>query len=206
MTLKIVILASGRGSNALAIHKSCVEKQLDAEIVAIFSDKPQANILNKAKEKGISHLAVDAKSFSTKNEYEKALGTEINKYDYDLVVLAGYMRILGEVLLSEIKTPIMNIHPSLLPSFPGLNAQKQALEYGVKVSGCTVHFVDSGLDTGPIIAQSVVPVYDTDTEDSLSERILVEEHKLYSKSINYYAKKQLKVMGRTVLIEKEEEK
>ncbi|QPK93750.1 phosphoribosylglycinamide formyltransferase [Actinomyces sp. zg-332] len=202
MTTKLIILASGRGSNALAIHNSCIQNRLDAEIVAIFSDNPTANIINKAKEIGINSAVINPRNYSSKENYEKELVTEINKYDYDLVVLAGYMRILGKTFLDNIKTPIMNIHPSLLPSFPGLHAQKQAIDYGVKVSGCTVHFVDKGLDTGPIIAQASVPVYSDDDEDSLSERILVEEHKLYTKAINYYNQKQLAIVDRTVYINK----
>ena len=184
MSIKIVVLASGRGSNFEAIYAACQEGRIDGEIVALFSDKEEAVALKTAEKYGLKHKAVIAKNYTDKMMYEKALVEELNQLDYDLIVLAGYM----------------NIHPSLLPSFPGLHAQRQALEYGVKYTGCTVHFVDSGLDSGPIILQRVVGVENNDTEESLSLRILKEEHRLYSEAISLFAQNRLMIRGRTVEI------
>lgn len=200
MSVRLIVLASGRGSNFEAILNQIKLNKLDAEIVAVFSDKPEAKVLETARANGLVAKAFDAKAYETKVAYEKALVNALKDLEFDLVILAGYMRVLGETFLEEIKTPIMNIHPSLLPSFTGLHAQKQALDYGVKYSGCTVHFVDSGLDTGPIIKQSVVEVLDTDTEQSLSARILEKEHLLYSEVISLFAENKLDVVDRKVFI------
>lgn len=200
MSIKIVVLASGRGSNFEAIYAACQENQIDGEVVALFSDKEEAVALKTAEKYGLKHKAVIAKNYTDKMMYEKALVEELNQLDYDLIVLAGYMKVLGEHFLTSVKVPIMNIHPSLLPSFPGLHAQRQALEYGVKYTGCTVHFVDSGLDSGPIILQRVVGVENNDTEESLSLRILKEEHRLYSEAISLFAQNRLMIRGRTVEI------
>lgn len=200
MSVRLIVLASGRGSNFEAILNQIKLKKLDAEIVAVFSDKPEAKVLETARANGLVAKAFDAKAYETKVAYERALVNALKDLEFDLVILAGYMRVLGETFLEEIKTPIMNIHPSLLPSFTGLHAQKQALDYGVKYSGCTVHFVDSGLDTGPIIKQSVVEVLDTDTEQSLSARILEKEHLLYSEVISLFAENKLDVVDRKVFI------
>lgn len=200
MSVRLIVLASGRGSNFEAILNQIKLKKLDAEIVSVFSDKPEAKVLETARANGLVAKAFDAKAYETKVAYERALVNELKDLEFDLVILAGYMRVLGETFLEEIKTPIMNIHPSLLPSFTGLHAQKQALDYGVKYSGCTVHFVDSGLDTGPIIKQSVVEVLDTDTEQSLSARILEKEHLLYSEVISLFAENKLEVVDRKVFI------
>ena len=200
MSIKIVVLASGRGSNFEAIYAACQEGRIDGEIVGLFSDKEEAVALKTAEKHGLKHKAVIDKNYTDKMMYEKALVEELNQLDYDLIVLAGYMKVLGEHFLSSVKVPIMNIHPSLLPSFPGLHAQRQALEYGVKYTGCTVHFVDSGLDSGPIILQRVVGVEDNDTEDTLSSRILKEEHRLYSEAISLFAQNRLQVKGRSVAI------
>lgn len=200
MSVRLIVLASGRGSNFEAILNQIKLNKLDAEIVAVFSDKPEAKVLETARANGLVAKAFDAKAYETKVAYEGALVNALKDLEFDLVILAGYMRVLGETFLEEIKTPIMNIHPSLLPSFTGLHAQKQALDYGVKYSGCTVHFVDSGLDTGPIIKQSVVEVLDTDTEQSLSARILEKEHLLYSEVISLFAENKLDVVDRKVFI------
>lgn len=200
MSVRLIVLASGRGSNFEAILNQIKLNKLDAEIVAVFSDKPEAKVLETARANGLVAKAFDAKAYETKVAYERALVNALKDLEFDLVILAGYMRVLGETFLEEIKTPIMNIHPSLLPSFTGLHAQKQALDYGVKYSGCTVHFVDSGLDTGPIIKQSVVEVLDTDTEQSLSARILEKEHLLYSEVISLFAENKLDVVDRKVFI------
>lgn len=200
MSIRLIVLASGRGSNFEAILNQIKLNKLDAEIVAVFSDKPEAKVLETARANGLVAKPFDAKAYETKVAYERALVNALKDLEFDLVILAGYMRVLGETFLEEIKTPIMNIHPSLLPSFTGLHAQKQALDYGVKYSGCTVHFVDSGLDTGPIIKQSVVEVLDTDTEQSLSARILEKEHLLYSEVISLFAENKLDVVDRKVFI------
>lgn len=200
MSVKLVVLASGRGSNFEAILNQIKAENLDAEIVGVFSDKPEAKVIETAKANGLFNQVIDFKAYSSKALYEEALVTALNQLDYDLVILAGYMRVLGALALEKLNKPIMNIHPSLLPSFTGLHAQKQALDYGVKYSGCTVHFVDSGLDTGPIIKQSVVEVLDTDTEETLSKRILEKEHKLYSEVIGLYAQNKLEIVDRKVFI------
>ena len=200
MSIKIVVLASGRGSNFEAIHAACQEGRIDGEIVGLFSDKEEAVALKTAEKYGLTHKAVIAKNYTDKIMYEKALVEELSQLDYDLIVLAGYMKVLGEHFLASVQVPIMNIHPSLLPSFPVLNVERQALEYGVKYTGCTVHFVDSGLDSGPIILQRVVGVEDNDTEDTLSSRILKEEHRLYSEAISLFAQNRLQVKGRSVAI------
>lgn len=202
MSIKLVVLASGRGSNFEAIASAIKAGQLDAEVSLVLSDKVDAKVLDSAREKGIEAKAIDSKAFASKEAYEEKLLEEINGVSYDLVILAGYMKVLGKTVLSGVKTPIMNIHPSLLPSFPGLHAQKQALDYGVKYSGCTVHFVDAGLDSGPIIAQRVVEVLDNDTEESLASRILKEEHKLYSEVIALFEKNKLEIVDRKVIVKK----
>ncbi|MDO4281281.1 MAG: phosphoribosylglycinamide formyltransferase [Peptococcaceae bacterium] len=201
--MKIVVFASGRGSNFKAIVENIESGALtNVEVSLVLSDKPEANVLTYAAEKGIPHVCVDSKTFATKDDYEKALLEEVHKVPCNLLVLAGYMRILGEDFMTNVGCPVVNIHPSLLPSFPGLHAQQQALDYGVKVSGCTVHFVDLELDHGPIIAQVPVPVMDDDDEDSLSARILVQEHQLYTVCLQLIADKKVSIVDRCVKIKK----
>ncbi len=203
MSIKIIVLASGRGSNFEAIYNSCKKGEIDGEIIGVFSDKLDAEVLKKAEKNRIYNEAIVSKTFKNKVDYEKALLDTINSFDYDLICLAGYMKVLGKTFLEGAKSKIMNIHPSLLPAFQGLKAQKQAVDYGVKYSGCTVHFVDEGLDTGPIIAQEVVEVYDDDTEESLSKRIIKKEHKLYSEVISDYQKGYIDLVGNKVKILRE---
>lgn len=201
--MKIVVFASGRGSNFKAIVENIESGVLtNVEVSLLLSNKPEANVLAYAAEKGIPHICVDEKQFATREAYEEALLREVHKVPCNLVVLAGYMKILGADFLSNIGCPVVNIHPSLLPSFPGLHAQRQAVEYGVKVSGCTVHFVDAELDHGPIIAQVPVPVEDDDDEDSLSARILVQEHQLYTVCLQLIADNKVMFDGRCVRIKK----
>ena len=201
--MKIVVFASGRGSNFKAIVENIEAGVLkNIEVSLLLSDNPEANVLTYAEEKNIPHVCVDRKSFETKEAYEKALLSEVKKVPCDLLVLAGYMRIIGAEFLNSIGCPAVNIHPSLLPSFAGLHAQKQAVDYGVKVSGCTVHFVDAELDHGPIIAQVPVPVMDDDDEDSLSARILVQEHQIYSACLQLIADNKITLEDRCVKIEK----
>lgn len=185
--ISIAVLASGGGSNFNAIYKAIKTKDLNATIKLVFSDNPGAGVLQKAIDYNIPHKSFRIKDFSSREEYEKELGNLLEQTNVDFIVLAGYMKLLGNNFIKRFKHKIINIHPSLLPSFPGLNAQKQALEYGAKVTGCTIHFVDEGIDTGPIISQQFVPVYDNDTEESLSKRILKEEHNTYWKALKKVA-------------------
>jgi phosphoribosylglycinamide formyltransferase-1 len=197
---RVAIFLSGRGSNFEAIFQTSKNRKCNFEIVVVISDQKDARGLKKAKEFCIPAYSVSRKQYGSKDEYEKQLVLILKKYAVDLVCLAGYMRIVGGTLLKAYKNRILNIHPALLPAFPGLNAQKQALEYGVGVSGCTVHFVDEGVDSGPIILQKTVEVLDNDTEESLSDRILKEEHILYSQAICLFFEKRLKFEGRRVII------
>lgn len=198
--LRLAVLASGRGSNFLAIQKAIEAGQVNARVCILVSDKEQAPALQKAGEAGIETFFVDPKQYENREAYETEIVKKLASLNIDLVVLAGYMRLVGKVLLDAYSLRMINIHPALLPSFTGLHAQRQAVEYGVKFSGCTVHFVDEGMDTGPIILQSVVPVYADDTEDSLSERILVEEHKSYPQAIQLIAEGKVYIEGRKVIV------
>lgn len=199
--INIAVFISGRGSNFLALLKN-IEKGVlkNCQIAVIFSNNPNAKGLEYAAEAGIKTIVIPSKNRSDRVEYDKEIINALSEYNIDLICLAGYMRIVTEELVEAYKNKIINIHPALLPSFPGLHAQKQALDYGVKVSGCTVHFVDGGMDTGPIILQKTVPVYDNDTEDTLSARILEQEHTAYSEAVALYAAGRLKVSGRKVEI------
>lgn len=199
--INIAVFISGRGSNFLALLKN-IEKGVlkNCQIAVVFSNNPNAKGLEYAAKAGIKTIVIPSKNRSDRVEYDKEIINALSEYNVDLICLAGYMRIVTEELVEAYKNKIINIHPALLPSFPGLHAQKQALDYGVKVSGCTVHFVDGGMDTGPIILQKTVPVYDNDTEDTLSARILEQEHTAYSEALSLYAAGRLKVSGRKVEI------
>ncbi len=198
--IKIAVLASGSGSNLQAIIDACKNKTIDGSVVLVISDKKDAYALKRAKDALIESIFIDPKSFPSKGLYETEVVKAIKKSGADLVCLAGYMKIVGDVMLSNYKGKTINIHPALLPSFPGLHAQKQAFDYGVKVSGATVHFVDEGCDTGPIIIQSCVKVFENDTEESLQKRILDEEHKIYPEAIRLFAEGKLKIEGKKVKI------
>jgi len=199
--INIAVFISGRGSNFLALLKN-IEKGVlkNCQIAVVFSNNPNAKGLEYAAKAGIKTIVIPSKNRSDRVEYDKEIINALSEYNVDLICLAGYMRIVTEELVEAYKNKIINIHPALLPSFPGLHAQKQALDYGIKVSGCTVHFVDGGMDTGPIILQKTVPVYDNDTEDTLSARILEQEHTAYSEAVALYAAGRLKVSGRKVEI------
>lgn len=199
--LPIGVLVSGRGSNLQAIIDATDNDNLLAEIKIVISNNADSQAIVRANKHTIPTEILLDKGFSSKSEYDKKLIDILNKHGVDLVVLAGFMRIMTHDFIKAFPMKIMNIHPALLPSFPGLNAQKKALAYGVKFSGCTVHFIDEGVDTGPIILQAVVPVYDNDTEETLSRRILKEEHKIYPKSIQLFAEGKLKIVGRRVLVD-----
>lgn len=198
--VRIGVLVSGRGSNLQAIIDNIEKGDLSAEIAVVISDQPDAYALERARRHNIPAVAISWKNFETREAFDAALAEELKKRGVELVCLAGFMRIVTRALIRAFPNRIMNIHPSLLPAFPGVHVQKKALEYGVKFSGCTVHFVDEGTDTGPIIIQAVVPVLDTDTEDSLSERILRQEHKIFSRAIQLYAEGRLEVRGRRVIV------
>lgn len=203
MTINLAVLASGRGSNLQAIVRATEEGKLDAKVVLVLSDKAEAKALDFAKEKGIEAVHVSPKDFAQKSDYEAELLKHIDRAGCQLICLAGYMRILSAYFIQHAKVPVMNIHPALLPAFPGLHSQKQALDYGVKIAGCTVHFVDEGMDSGAIILQKSVPVLDDDTEDTLSARILEQEHQAYWQAIQLFAENKLVVEGRTVKIKGE---
>jgi len=194
------ILASGRGSNLHSIAKAVQPGQLAAKIGVVISDKPAANALNLAADFQLPAVCVDRKQYRTQLEFEQALANELQLHQVKLVVLAGFMRILSPYFVHLFANRIMNIHPSLLPAFPGKNAQEQAIRYGAKLSGCTVHFVDEGMDSGPVILQQAVPVFAEDTPDKLAERILQQEHQAYPQAIKLYAEGKLQIDGRLVKI------
>ncbi len=197
------VLASGRGSNFQSIIDSAESGYLKAEIKVLIADNQNAFALERARKHGIEPLVMVPKEFGSRDDYFRKLARELQLRDVNLVVLAGFMRIAGKPLLDAFPNRVMNIHPALLPSFPGLHGQRQAGDYGVKISGCTVHFVDDGMDTGPIIIQAAVPVRYEDTEESLSERILKLEHKIYPEAIRMFAEGRLEVIGRKVRIREE---
>lgn len=194
------MLASGRGSNFQSIIDAINNKNLKAQILLLITDNPSAYAIERAKKHDIEHLVIRPKEYSSRDDFYRKIAEELQKRDVGLVVLAGFMKIVGKPLIDTYPNRIMNIHPALLPSFPGLHGQKQAVDYGVRISGCTVHFVDEGMDTGPIIMQAAVPVYHSDTEDTLSERILKLEHKIYPEAIRLFSEGRLEVQGRVVKI------
>ncbi len=198
--LPIGVLVSGRGTNLQAIIDAIEDGRLKASIRIVISNNPEAYAIERAKRHGIPVEVVPDSGFQTREEYDRRLVDILRERGVELVVLAGFMRILSPFFVRSFPLRIMNIHPALLPSFPGLKVQRKAIEYGVKFSGCTVHFVDEGVDTGPIIIQAVVPVYDDDTEESLTARILKEEHRIYPQAIQLFAEGRLKVEGRRVVV------
>ncbi len=198
--VNVGVLVSGRGSNLQAILDAVDEGRLNARVRAVISDRKDAYALERAARHRVEAAFIDPAAAGSREDYDRALVAKLLEEEVELVVLAGFMRILGPFFVESFKDRVMNIHPALLPSFPGLHVQKKALEHGVKFSGCTVHFVDTGVDTGPVIIQAVVPVLDDDTEESLSERILRQEHRVYPRAIQLYAEGRLKVRGRRVFV------
>jgi len=199
--VRIGVLVSGRGSNLQAIIDNIEKGGLSVEIAVVISDQADAYSLERARKHNIPAVHVSAKGYKGKRDaYDALLVQELQKHRAELVCLAGFMRIITPTLLAAFPDRVLNIHPALLPAFPGLHVQKAAIEHGAKFSGCTVHFVDAGMDTGPIIIQAVVPVLDNDTEDSLSARILKQEHTIYSRALQLYAEGRLKKEGRRVTI------
>jgi phosphoribosylglycinamide formyltransferase-1 len=199
LTRRLAVLISGRGSNLQAIIDAVNARTLDASISVVVSNREDAAGLQRAREAGIETLFLNPKSFSSRDAYDRALVGELQARHVDLVCLAGYMRLVGEPVLVAFPHRILNIHPSLLPAFPGLDAQRQALEHGVRVSGATVHFVTGELDGGPIILQACVPVRADDTVDRLSARILIEEHRIYPEAIETVLDGRWVIDGRRVL-------
>ncbi|HID56984.1 TPA: phosphoribosylglycinamide formyltransferase [Candidatus Poribacteria bacterium] len=199
--MKIGVLASGSGTNLQAIidklHKN---EKVDVQIAVVISDNEHAYALERARKAGIPAVFIDMSRYPTREEFDEAIDRVLRRYGVELVVLAGYMKILQPPFVRKWRNRIMNIHPALLPSFPGTHAVRDALRYGVKITGVTIHFVDEGVDTGPIIAQIPVPVYDDDTEETLHNRIHVEEHKLYPEVIRLYAEGRISVRGRKVRV------
>ena len=196
---RLGVLASGRGSNFLAIHKAIENGDINAEIALLISNNPDSKAIQSARENKVKAIVIPSKGVS-REDFDAEVVKTLLDHDVDLVVLAGFMRIIGKTFTDAFPCRIMNVHPSLLPSFTGLDAQKQAIEYGVKISGCTVHFIDEGLDTGPVILQEAVPVYEDDSEEALSDRILKEEHRIYPEAVRLYSEGRLKVLGRKVVI------
>ncbi len=203
--LRVAVLASGRGSNLQAVIDAIEAKQVQATIVAVISNKKNAVALERARKYAIKDIFVDPKPFAgqpdSREAYDRALLALLQELDAELVLLAGYMKIVTGVLVNAYANRMMNIHPSLLPSFPGLDVQKKAIEWGCKLAGCTVHFVTEGVDEGPIIVQAAVPILDHDTPDSLAARILEQEHKIYPRAVQLFAEGRLRVDGRRVFID-----
>jgi phosphoribosylglycinamide formyltransferase-1 len=200
--MKIGVLISGRGSNMVALVEAVQNGRIqDSEVAVVISDKPNAAGLQKAQERGVETVVVERRG-RKRAEHDAEIIAELKKQNVELICLAGYMRLLSPTFIEEFRGWIVNIHPSLLPAFPGLDAQRQALEYGVKFSGCTVHFVDEGLDSGAIIAQRAVPVWDDDTEEILTNRILAEEHALYVEAVAQIVQYKFEIIGRRVVFTK----
>ncbi|HBR51395.1 MAG TPA: phosphoribosylglycinamide formyltransferase [Nitrospira sp.] len=203
--LRVAVLASGRGSNLQALIDAIEAGQVEARIVAVISNKKEAVALERARKHGIKDLFVDPKPFAgrpdSREAYDRSLLEVLQQHETELVLLAGYMKIVTTVLVNAYANRMMNIHPSLLPAFPGLEVQKKAIDWGCKLAGCTVHFVTEGVDEGPIIIQAAVPILDADTPETLAARILVQEHKIYPRAVQLFAEGRLGLNGRRVFID-----
>jgi phosphoribosylglycinamide formyltransferase-1 len=203
--LRVAVLASGRGSNLQAVIDAIEARTVQAKVVTVISNKKEAPALERARQHGLSALFVDPKPYAgrpdSREAYDHELLDVLRRHNVELVLLAGYMKIVTTVLVEAFANRMMNIHPSLLPSFPGLDVQKKAIEWGCKLAGCTVHFVTQGVDEGPIILQAAVPILDDDTPDTLAARILEQEHKVYPQAVQLFAEGRLRIEGRRVFIE-----
>ena len=203
--LRVAVLASGRGSNLQAVIDAIEAGTVQAKIVAVISNKKDSPALERARSHSLPGLFVDPKPYAgrldSREAYDRELLDVLRQHDVELVLLAGYMKIVTKILVEAFANRMMNIHPSLLPSFPGLDVQKKAIEWGCKLAGCTVHFVTEGVDEGPIILQAAVPILDDDTSDTLAARILEQEHKIYPRAVQLFAEGRLRVEGRRVFIE-----
>ena len=198
--LRVGVLASGRGSNLQALLDAGSRADYPARVVVVVSDREDARALARARAAGVSSLFVNPKDHGDRAAYDAVLTKTLEHHEVGLVCLAGFMRILSPVFVRAWQGRLMNIHPSLLPAFPGLHAQRQALDHGVRIAGATVHFVDEGVDTGPIVLQAAVPVEATDTEETLAARILIEEHRIYPEAVRLFAEGRLHVTSRQVSI------
>jgi len=203
--LRVAVLASGRGSNLQAVVDAIEAGRVQAQIVVVISNKKNAVALERARKHGLKDLFVDPKPFAgrpdSREAYDQSLLEILQQHEVELVLLAGYMKIVTAVLVNAYANRMMNIHPSLLPSFPGLDVQKKAIDWGCRLAGCTVHVVTEGVDEGPIIIQAAVPILDGDTPDTLAARILVQEHKIYPRAVQLFAEGRLRVEGRRVFID-----
>jgi phosphoribosylglycinamide formyltransferase-1 len=199
--LRVGVLASGRGSNFRALAEAAGRGRMPAAVVVLITDRPGAGALAIARELGVEALVLEPRAHPSREAHEKAVIAALEERRVGLVCLAGYMRLLGAGFVAHFAGRLLNIHPSLLPAFPGLHPQRQALAHGVRISGATVHFVDEGVDTGPVVLQAAVPVMADDTEDSLADRILAEEHRLYPEAVRLFALGALEIRGRRVEIE-----
>lgn len=202
MRKRLALFGSGRGSNGEALYRAIQHNRIQGDIVLIISDIPSSGIIEKGNSWQIPVQVIDPTSYSTEEMWTQSMLDVLQEYKVDGILLAGYMRILSPTFVQAYRGKILNIHPSLLPSFVGLQAQKQAILQGVKYTGCTVHFVDEGMDTGPIIAQAVVPVYEDDTVDTLSKRILHEEHRIYPEAVRLFCEDTLEIVDSRVVIKK----
>jgi len=199
--MRLGVLASGSGTNLQAIIDRCQAASFPAEIAVVIANNPEAGALERARRAGIPARCINHRDFTGREAFDRALTEALREAAVELVVLAGFMRIITKVLLDAFPLRIINIHPALLPAFPGLHVQQQALDYGARFSGCTVHFVDGGVDTGPVIIQAVVPVLAGDTAEALADRILGQEHLIYPRAIELIAQGRIKVDGRRVIID-----
>jgi len=198
--IRIGVLVSGSGSNLQSILDACERSEIEGKVSVVISNVPGVYALERAVKKDVPTVVLSHSGFTDRESYDRELVRILKEHQVDLVALAGFMRVITPVFLKSFPGKVMNIHPALLPSFPGLGVRQKAIDYGVRFSGCTVHFVDDGVDTGPIIIQAVVPVYPDDTEEALKDRILKEEHKIYPKAIQLFAQGRLTIEGRKVLV------
>jgi len=198
--LRLGVLVSGRGSNLQAIMDAATAVKIDASVEVVISDRPQAQALEHARRNRVPAIYLNPKDYPNREKYDEAVVDRLRKHQVDLVILAGYMRLITSRLIGPYKNRIINIHPSILPAFSGLHAHRQALEWGVRISGCTVHFVDESMDQGPIIIQAAVPVFEGDTEETLAARVLEQEHRILPQAIQYFAEQRLEVSGRRVIL------
>ncbi len=198
--LKVAVLASGSGTNLQSIIDQTVAGRIAAEIVLVISNNPDAGALERAAQAGIPTACINHREFGSRQNFDQKVVRALQEAGTELVVLAGFMRIISDVFLAAFPQRIINIHPSLLPAFPGLHVQQKAIDYGARFSGCTVHIVDGGVDSGPIVIQAVVPVSSDDTEETLAARILKQEHKIYPQAIQWFAEGRICIEGRRVII------
>lgn len=201
MSLKLAILASGSGSNAQTMFDAVKSGILDADIRILICNRPQAKVLERAKIANIPHICIDHTQYASRQEYDAVVAKTIKEYGADTIAMAGYMRMVTPEFLNEFAGRVINIHPAVLPSFPGIHGAKDAVEYGVKVSGCSVHFVTAEMDAGPIIIQAIVPCLQNDSPESLQKRIHAVEHKIYIQALQWLAEERLSVKDHTVHVE-----